>query len=48
MRSDAGEEYDFEAIQDPPPALPSSATGADMEIFDSGDESDEESDEERP
>lgn len=44
MRSEAGEEYDFKAIQDPPPAL---ATAAAIEISDSDDESDGGSDDER-
>ena len=39
LRSEAGEEYDFEAIQDPPPAL---ATAAAIEILDSDDGSDDE------
>ena len=36
MRSDAGEEYDYEAMVDPPTALP-------IEILDSDDESEDES-----
>lgn len=48
MRSVAVEENDFEAIQDLPPTLSTSVTGAAIEMFDGDDESDEESDEKRP
>ena len=37
MRGDAGEEYDYEAMVDPPPALPHAA----IEILDSDDESED-------